>query len=245
MPCSTCPNEKVFALGMCQGCYYRLRRNGSVARKNVQNKGRSCTEGGCDKRAFSKGLCQAHYDASQHPLKDSWKLLRSRSRGQYPASWDSFDAFLADVGERPSDRHQLRRIDVTLPYAPGNWQWLEPVVVLDCYSPEDRSAYERAWRFKTKFGITTADYDQMFAAQSGLCAICDKPPTKVSRGNRKATDLAVDHDHDTGAVRGLLCASCNTVLGLLGDDTDRLQAAIGYLEKHKRPKLICVGGTGA
>jgi Recombination endonuclease VII len=245
MPCSTCPNEKVFAREMCQGCYYRLRRNGSVARKNVKNAGATCSADACAKAAFAKGMCQLHYEQAQHPINHSWRITRSRHPGQYPAEWDRFDAFLSDVGERPGPKHQLRRIDHTKPWAADNIEWLEPIVVLDCYSPEDRSAYERAWRFKTKFGITTADYDQMFAAQSGLCAICDKPPTKVSRGNRKATDLAVDHDHDTGVVRGLLCASCNTVLGLLGDDTDRLQAAIGYLEKHKRPKLICVGGTGA
>lgn len=76
------------------------------------------------------------------------------------------------------------------------------------------------------YGITQADYDRMFAEQGGVCAICRKP-----QHHSRFSNLCVDHCHKTGAVRGLLCSSCNRAIGYLGDDLDRLQAAIRYLAK--------------
>ena len=83
----------------------------------------------------------------------------------------------------------------------------------------------RAGQLKRKFGITIADYDALLASQGDGCAICKSPcPT----GRR----LAVDHDHATKAVRGLLCHSCNLGIGKLGDDPERLLAAAKYLLGH-------------
>lgn len=62
----------------------------------------------------------------------------------------------------------------------------------------------RASKYKRLYGITVEQYDEMFEEQGGLCAICRKPPINYR--------LAVDHDHDTGAVRGLLCPPCNRSL---------------------------------
>lgn len=64
----------------------------------------------------------------------------------------------------------------------------------------------------------------MLEAQGGVCAICKGPETKPN-----AKYLAVDHDHATGAVRGLLCNNCNRAIGLLGDDAERLIAGADYL----------------
>lgn len=63
---------------------------------------------------------------------------------------------------------------------------------------------KRNWQLRNRYGITTDQYDDMLAAQGGTCAICGRPPK-----NRR---LYVDHDHDNGRVRGLLCASCNSSL---------------------------------
>jgi hypothetical protein len=62
---------------------------------------------------------------------------------------------------------------------------------------------------KACFGITQADYDDLLARQGGGCAICGKPPGKIS--------LHVDHDHGTGEIRGLLCLGRNNALGQLHD----------------------------
>jgi hypothetical protein len=76
---------------------------------------------------------------------------------------------------------------------------------------------------KRNYGITYDDYVQMLKAQNGVCAICGKAEEKKR--------LAVDHCHNTGKIRGLLCGMCNTAIGKLNDDVQLLRKAIQYLEK--------------
>lgn len=68
----------------------------------------------------------------------------------------------------------------------------------------------------------------MLAAQNGGCAICS---TTTPDGN--ARRFHVDHDHETGKIRGLLCHSCNTGIGKLRDDPDLLLSAVAYLRKGR------------
>ena len=86
-------------------------------------------------------------------------------------------------------------------------------------------ARERERHTLRKYGISLADYEAMFAAQGGRCAICRTPATRT---------LDIDHDHETGEVRGLLCTSCNRMLGHAGDDQATLIAAIAYLQRSSR-----------
>lgn len=71
--------------------------------------------------------------------------------------------------------------------------------------------------------LTPPDYQALFVAQGGRCAICKRKPEEWRR-------LAVDHDHETNEIRGLLCSRCNTALGLLGDTAALLRAAADYLD---------------
>lgn len=89
------------------------------------------------------------------------------------------------------------------------------------------SGIQRAWRLKHYFGLTVDAYDELLLRQNGVCAICLRPPTKIR--------LAVDHDHVTGAIRGLLCYSCNHLLGTVADDHERLARAAAYLKKDAKP----------
>lgn len=74
-----------------------------------------------------------------------------------------------------------------------------------------------------KFGLTPDDYAQRLMDQRGCCAICKRPdPFSL---------LAVDHDHSTGKVRGLLCRNCNLVLGKMKDNPELLREAAAYLER--------------
>jgi hypothetical protein len=94
------------------------------------------------------------------------------------------------------------------------------------------------------YGITLEDYDRIFTKQGGVCAICGKPPTldnsaKIPdsprarrQGKLSQPILAVDHDHDTGEVRGLLCLLCNRALGLHKDDITLVRFALKYLEER-------------
>lgn len=89
-----------------------------------------------------------------------------------------------------------------------------------------RSAQRRA-HLKMVYGITEEDYAAMLAAQGNACAICRGTTT----GSRRTRYFHVDHDHATNKVRGLLCAKCNTALGLMDDSVDRLIDAIDYLRR--------------
>jgi Recombination endonuclease VII len=81
---------------------------------------------------------------------------------------------------------------------------------------------------KRKFGITLDQYKEMFEKQNGLCAICNKEEKVNGRS------LAVDHNHKTGKVRGLLCNKCNHhVLSGANDNINILQSAINYLNLYK------------
>lgn len=83
-----------------------------------------------------------------------------------------------------------------------------------------------AWKhgLKSKFNMTPDDYFEMLGSQHGVCAICYK-----SDGNRR---LAVDHDHSSGEIRGLLCRNCNVGLGHFKDDTEIMTRAILYIEGY-------------
>lgn len=87
-------------------------------------------------------------------------------------------------------------------------------------------------RLATRYGMTIEKRQEMFDAQGGLCPICDRI-MQIPDGPRPKIVANIDHDHSTGKIRGLLCQSCNTGLGLFSDDTNRLAAAIRYLEHHR------------
>lgn len=83
---------------------------------------------------------------------------------------------------------------------------------------------------KKHFGMSEDDYNQMFVAQNGVCAICQKPEQGTCGIYRTPRVLAVDHDHETGKVRGLLCHACNAALGLFREDIETFLRAIAYLK---------------
>ena len=92
-----------------------------------------------------------------------------------------------------------------------------------------------AWRghIRRKFGLTPEDFWAMSESQGNTCAICDKPE---GEGNRR-TKLTIDHDHESGKIRGLLCHNCNTAIGLANDDSARLRRAADYLDHHNSKLL--------
>ena len=150
------------ARGFCAMHYKRLTKWGDALVVSHGSKHRprrpvsTCRD--CDRLAFCKGLCRAHYA----------KSYRKNGGGRRPTA------------------------------------------------PQRR----RSW-LRNRYGLTEAEYDEMLAAQGGLCAIC------LGEGDRRG--LTVDHAHGAGDVRGILCHPCNIALGLLDDSEDRLMMAVSYL----------------
>ena len=91
-------------------------------------------------------------------------------------------------------------------------------------NPERWATLARRAQLKLKYGISPEQYDILFVAQGEAC-ICGR---KSGRHGRR---LAVDHNHDTGGVRGLLCENCNQGLGLLKDNPTLLRALATYVER--------------
>ena len=104
--------------------------------------------------------------------------------------------------------------------------------------------YAREWRLKNPdmaqnnelkrhYGITLEDYRSLLAEQGGGCAICGALPGTTGSGNSSKGTLAVDHCHDLGIVRGILCTNCNLGLGSFFDKPELLVAAATYLQDFK------------
>ncbi len=101
-----------------------------------------------------------------------------------------------------------------------------------CHNARGRKAKElvggeRTYHLRRRYGITGEEADAMLERQDGLCAIC-----------RSAPAAHVDHDHETGAVRALLCFNCNGGLGQFRDDPLLLQLAAAYVDGHRSRQLL-------
>lgn len=88
--------------------------------------------------------------------------------------------------------------------------------------PKNNAETSRRNKLLREYGITPEQYDEMLAQQGGVCAICELP---CKTGKR----LAVDHDHKSGRVRGLLCMNCNRGIGHFQDDARLTARATKYL----------------
>jgi len=100
---------------------------------------------------------------------------------------------------------------------------------------ECTSNYQREWREQRggnlydrtiRYGISPEEYEELLDEQLNCCACCG------SSNPRRKAGFVIDHDHETGSIRGLLCHNCNIGIGLLGDSLGGLEMAINYLRRH-------------
>jgi len=109
----------------------------------------------------------------------------------------------------------------------------------NCFNKRFNGRYKeqvREFCLKQDYGITIEDYNSLLNLQDGVCAICKQESLDKN--------LAVDHDHTTGEIRGLLCQKCNQAIGLLKESPDLIMNAYEYLEKTKWSKgleLVRIG----
>lgn len=95
----------------------------------------------------------------------------------------------------------------------------------------------RNYKLRITYGIGIDTYEQMLQSQGGVCAICKGTP-------KGKINFCVDHDHATGAVRGLLCGTCNLAIGYLNDSQETFRNALTYLQRYAQldlPKEVLNG----
>ena len=206
------------ARGFCHSHYRAARKTGQIEllprapiRLAVTGE-TTCKHKGCRQKRFSRGLCAHHYGIA-------WR------RGDFTSAQLAL----------PVHRHSLSNIDREASIAdcsicgPGVKIRVAGRKYPQCYRLIQKrirrrvklsSERRREAKLKTKYRLSQAAYDDMLASQGGVCAICLQPPSYT---------LYVDHCHETGRVRGLLCAPCNAGLGMLRDDPDRARRAADYL----------------
>lgn len=95
------------------------------------------------------------------------------------------------------------------------------------YASDYRRTAQLRWsrNLFARYGMRDEEYDAILAAQGGVCAVC-------AGINASGKRLSVDHDHETDAIRELLCDACNTTLGLMKESSALLRSLAEYLEKH-------------
>lgn len=181
---------------------------------------RTCSKPECDEPHHSRGFCDRHY--RQAKRRGELPPRPSAEETLHALSNVDMDAKLADcavcgpaVQVKVRYRQQRKSVDVQClaKARERNKRWRER---REEDRPDGATSYGRLrWVYK----LTVADYERMLTEQAARCAICQGEFPK----------LLVDHDHETGAVRGLLCAACNAGIGCLRDDIARLERAIAYL----------------
>jgi hypothetical protein len=169
----------------------------------------------------------------KNPLYNRWFKLKARDL--LDESWQVFENFLEDV---PQNTAKLLREDKTKPHSKENSRiylktdepFQERKNRIQREHRQKRPELYKGYSLKQGYGISLETYNEMLQEQGNVCAICGKPEQVVARGRVKA--LAVDHDHTTGEIRGLLCQACNKALGLLQDDVSLFEKSIQYLERN-------------
>lgn len=216
-----------------------------------------CMVHGCDAPSVANDVCQKHYkrivrhgtventrpkdwgSRERHPAYLNWCNLRRSHADAVDERWlKDFWCFVTDIPEK-NGRQTASRIDKNEPWSKENFYWKDKKP-----ASEETKEYMRDWHkrsrsinfeyyknifLKKNYGVTYEWYQNKLIEQNNVCAICAQPETAIIKG--KVLALAVDHCHDTGKVRGLLCRACNNAIGALKHDEVILQRAIQYLRE--------------
>lgn len=190
---------------------------------------KECTIEGCGRPLKAHGLCGTHlYRRSKGIPLDS--EIRQYERGGVckldgcgaPRNGDS-----ADLCSMHYWRQKRRGDPGTAQRERAPWgeaTWHDPDV-------------SRDKKLRVEYGLTPEAYDELLRRQGGGCAVCKSPDPRWKRA-RAVRSFCVDHDHETGHVRGLLCSPCNRGVGLLQDSPEVLEAAARYLRAARQIPLF-------
>ena len=213
---------------------------------------KKCSIVNCIAPVVARELCSTHYKRYQrhkstdqtrpsdwgqrekHSLYRIWCGIIRYHRKNICDKWSNdFWEFVKDVPEKTSNS-RASRITETKPWSKDNFYWRE-VDTASIDSKERQRRFRKAnplygknTYLKKMYGVDLNWYNAQAEKQNHVCAICNEPENAIIHG--KKISLAVDHCHDTGKVRGLLCRACNNAIGAFKHDKYIIQQAIKYLE---------------
>src|ERR1035437_7263853 len=228
-------NRVYYGRGFCNMHYQRAKKNGGVfPQRDHQLQGDLCTVLGCECVPVARGWCQSHYSKAR--LHDGDALFVDSRQEVRPCKVDDCDR--RSIAHGWCGKHYTRFLTHGDPifvkeYA-GPAQ--TPCKVPGCEGVTGGAStahgwcqkhYSRNYLLTTTYGISMEEFASMLAAQGGVCPGCgtDAPGGQFDQWH-------VDHDHRSGAVRGLLCRQCNLGLGFLKDNVGTLRRLIAYLESE-------------
>ena len=229
MKCRECQIEKrIAARGLCSTCY------GKVIQKENSAVCEGCKE---IKPIKAKGLCQKCYARFKRHGDTSWERKKKgaklcshchekpvHAKGLCGSCYGRFMSTGSPEYKRTARLCRAKKCEnkaINGGYCADHQH----------YVWDDRKA--KNGHLLRKYSITVEDYEKMQDKQNGVCAICGQKETREYNG--KIIDLAVDHCHDTGMVRGLLCSACNIALGRFQDSPTILASALNYLNSYNQP----------
>ena len=194
-----------------------------------------CQIDGCTRPHKARGLCQTHY--AQRLRGSDFSPIRSRVREKPPEC-------IEDGCAEPVKSKGLCKMHYQRFLRHGHTMYrnrkkpAKQCVIEGCdsvlYATDLCHAHyikQRKWRAA---GVDATRYQEMLREQGGVCAICAQPERAPDKASGKTKDLAIDHDHVTGAIRALLCSACNTAIGLFNDDDALLAKAQSYVLYHRQ-----------
>lgn len=243
--CAYCGENVVHAKGLCRACYNRFRKSGTAKHKEISEyiysfDKKDCVACGKEFQPVRKN--QNHctrrcYDKDKRRKSPIIKTCKNDACGKEFATASTLKVFCseeckiqfhnADRSTRESGTKLCEICGANFVTATYHGKFCSK----ECQQKsEPVSEGKRKYSLKSKFNITRKEYKRMLEAQKGVCFICGNK--EVWKVNGKVKNLAVDHDHESGKIRGLLCQRCNQGLGHFQDDTDRMQSAINYLKSH-------------
>jgi hypothetical protein len=195
----------------------------------------TCEIPGCDRPHKARGYCQTHYMQYKRCVPFTLVIATRDRNGPATCTEGGCEGEVVGKGLCGTHYQRLRTKGHTR---------LVPRTQPEKFCPEEGctrlvycgglcSVHYARLRKIQSFGLTEEEYNDLFASQNGLCAICNGKERARAAMTRNIRALAIDHCHETDRVRGLLCSSCNRAVGLLKDDPELIRKAADYVERHR------------